>query len=582
MDPGGRTNAGFPRIAAAALSLAILLNLLVHDAGTFAGNMAAAARFLTSVQFLYLAAGSAILLRPALTSRQFLAGIFALSAFYFAHTYWRFLGILGMAGDNICQIAYFNILTRPELTGSIGASYPKPGQMLLLGLVNRLSAAGGEWVFKLFISLAMSACVTTLAAVSAGFATRTAGIATFLVAIWAFLPEFISGNYPIYLIPALFGGILLYFGPPARRSAGRLLLASTLLFHIQAIGVLAILWLVLLARKDWRELARFTRDCLLSLAIWAAVIYRVQGAFSRFNAGSAAGYLASGPAGDAAGLVGRLLDLIHGIAAQVAGNPHHMLPAVLLLVGIAGVVARGSWVWLSVLAGSAVPDIHVLFLRGELILSRHAAILSAFGCALGIGAIARFAGSAGAGWRSPARAGIAAAACLLAPLADFRTLGTADTLRSQYGEGPIVRVYVEDARLLLKDPELPRAARLMTEDDLLYPVVVLAPDRFGRLSALQEFNVQPESRRRRMLEDADRIWISLNGFHPYYYLAYLASPDWADDPFRRMVLRILETRMPERLYGFRFTPVDANPVRLLLEVAPDPDAAPGPGDVRAR
>lgn len=570
-DTGARFRRNAPLAAAVTLAILVIgLNLLIHDAESLSKNMAAAARFLVSLQFLYLAAGSSILLLPRVSTRQFHAGIFLLAAFYFAQTYWSFLDIMGMAGDNICQVAYFNVLSRLELAGSIGASYPKPGQILLLGLVNRISAFGGAWVFKLFISLVMAACVGTLSAISARFGGRAAGIASLFVSIWAFLPEFIAGSYSIYLIPVLFGGIFLYFGEPARKSLGRALLASSILFHIQAITVLAVLWLLLLAWKEWKELALLSRDCLISLALWFGVIYRVQGDLSRFNAGTAVGYLASGSSGPESALGSRLHYLFQEIASQIAATPHHPLLFVLILIGIVGVAVYGSRVYLSVFSGMVILVLHVLFLQGELTLERHFAIFFAFGCSFGIGSIARFAGSRDVGRATLVRGCVAASACLLVPLADFSMLQTTDTLRSSYGDNYVVRLYVEDARGLLEDPALPRTTRLMTEDDLLYPIVVMAPDRFKRLSALQNFNVQPEDGRRRMLEHVDYVWIELNDHHAFYYLPHLASRDWATDPFRVMVLRILENHGPSSLYGFRFTMVDANQDRLILKVDPEP------------
>src|SRR4051812_15179892 len=42
-------------------------------------------------------------------------------------------------GDNIAQVAYFRVLFRPNLVGSIGASSMKPALILLLGAAHELS-----------------------------------------------------------------------------------------------------------------------------------------------------------------------------------------------------------------------------------------------------------------------------------------------------------------------------------------------------------------------------------------------------------------------------------------------------------
>jgi hypothetical protein len=109
----------------------------------------------------------------------------------------------------------------------------------------------------------------------------------------------------------------------------------------------------------------------------------------------------------------------------------------------------------------------------------------------------------------------------------------------------------------------------MTEDDLLYPLVILTPARFPTLTALQRFNTATIPQRTAILEHTDYIWIVRTGAHQYYYLNYLVEPNWHTDPFRLMIHRIILTNMSQSLYGYRFVPVDNNQERLILRVSPD-------------
>lgn len=567
MDSIPKSRPGAP--LAVAISFAILLaalNLYFYDAGAFLGNLTTAGWFLTTIPFLCLAAGSALLLLPAVTMRQFHAGIFALSTVYFAHTCWRILSIPGMAGDNICQIAYFNILFRPGLAGSIGASFAKPGQMAMLGLLDQISGPLGESAFKIGISLVMSACVLSLSRIACDIGGKPAGIASFFVATWAFLPEFVNGDYPIYLIPVLFVGIRLYCYSPGRKALGRMLIASSILFHIQTAPVLGLFWLRLAAKRDWKELARFSRDCAISFAAWLLLILRVQGAFDRIPCTDAVGYLAT-----PAGLYGGKLDyLVRGGASQLIGSHHHMLLFVLMFAGVLGTVAYGYRKYLFVFSGLVVLVMNVLLFDGGVNLNRNFSIYYAFGCSVGVGAIVRFIRAECRENGIGLRALLASSVVLLLCLVDYSILDTPDRLKAQIGDNRLARTYSLSAKIMLRDPLLKTVSGLMTEDDILCTLVALEPDRFRRLAALQHFNILPEARRIEILDRTDTIWIALNGQHRYYYLDYLFSPEWQADPFRLLVFRIMRTRQPDNLYGFRFSIVDADQERLILRVERTP------------
>jgi hypothetical protein len=131
------------------------------------------------------------------------------------------------------------------------------------------------------------------------------------------------------------------------------------------------------------------------------------------------------------------------------------------------------------------------------------------------------------------------------------------------------RDFIVQAQKLLVEPKIPRTARLLTEDDIIYSLVVLAPDRYPPCTALQYFTVATEAGRRDILARTDYIWIALKDKHEYHmYLTYLPVPQWGADPFRLMIHDILRTHQPGSLYGYRFDLLDHDAERLLLKVAP--------------
>src|SRR5512138_1513411 len=112
-----------------------------------------------SLQVLFLAVAAMVLLKKGLPERTYGLLLYFFSFGYLLLFYGTSLRAFSMAGDNICQIAYWKILFHPNLTGSIGASYTKPGQLLILGPLYELSRVFGESAFRIGICLIMAACI---------------------------------------------------------------------------------------------------------------------------------------------------------------------------------------------------------------------------------------------------------------------------------------------------------------------------------------------------------------------------------------------------------------------------------------
>jgi len=112
-----------------------------------------------SLQLLFLAGAAMIVLKKGLPEKTYSFLLYLVSFGYLLLFYGRSLRSFSMAGDNICQIAYWKILFHPNLTGSIGASYTKPGQLLILGPLFELSRVFGDSAFRIGICLVMAACI---------------------------------------------------------------------------------------------------------------------------------------------------------------------------------------------------------------------------------------------------------------------------------------------------------------------------------------------------------------------------------------------------------------------------------------
>lgn len=513
---------------------------------------------LFSLQFLFLAVTGALLLREKLSETRFNRILFLTAFAYLFLFHGKFLHVFSMAGDNICQIAYWKILFHPNLAGSIGASYTKPGQMLILGPLYELSRIFGENVFRIGLCLVMAGCVWILARIATDIGGREAGVAALPISIVAFQSEFLAGSYSIFLVPTIFAGLRLYHHPH-RQAWGRMFLALSIQFHIQSAPILAVIWLELLRERRWRELWRFTMAGGISLALWLFIILRVQGSFTRISSsGPAVGYI--GSYGDSFAYRNTTEYLFKAIWSELSESYTYTFLFILITIGIIGIWRGGHGYYLAIFSIPLLLVANVLFLNGTLNISRYFAVFYGFGCSAGIGSLVMFARN-----RSPlmprlARTPFAGLTVLLVLIA------AATTVSSLQFRQPNVPAYVISAHNLLADPFLPAHSRLMTEDDLLYPVVAETTSRFAALAALQRFNTAPPPSRTAMLGNTDYIWIALTGEHQYYYLDYLAIPSWREDPFRRLIAEIITTGTRRSLYGFRFDPVDMNRERLLLRV----------------
>jgi hypothetical protein len=549
--------------------LALLLALW-RDPAFFVGNWNSGLAFFASRHFLFFSLAAAMLAWPRVANRWYEVTLFSLATLYLYLFYGDYLLLMHMSGDSICQVAYWNILFRPELTGALGVAFGKPGQIILLGLLYQFSLLAGHWLFKVGLCLIMAACVWSLAAVATDLGGRVAGVLAFFLSLWAFQADFVFSGSAIYAITAVFAGLRLYFaspdsaGSPRWRWLGRLLLVLAIQFRIEAIAVLAVVGLIHWARREWRQMWLFALWTALSLLFFVGLLYMVQGSLDRLNSGAAVGYvgpvLANGQM-DPALSEDKIQYIIRMVKEDFSNQVYIRFLFILVIAGISGLVFFPRRYYLSVFASLTVIVANVFLLGGTFNLERYCDLIYAFGCAIGSGVLVCYATWALRRRTFMGAVGVAFAILVLLAGFDFARLNVYQQL-DPAGTSEAFASTMD----LLEDDLLPERSRLMTEDDLLAHMLVIAPDRFPAVTSLQYFNVASLARRQEILARTDFIWIDLNGF-PYYYLFHMARQEWLSDPFRQMVQAMLAGQGgEERLYGVRFVPVDISPSRLLLRV----------------
>jgi hypothetical protein len=500
-----------------------------------------------------------------MSERLYSAALFAAAFGYFYIFYGKQQHVLSMPGDNLCQIAYWKILFHSNLIGSIGASYTKPGQLVVLGILNDLTLLLGENVFSVGICLVMAGFVWSLLKVASDIGGRAAAVIAFPAICGVFLLEYMYVSFSIFLVPFVYSGIRYYFYDPKHKPLGRLLLLLSMQFHIQAVALLGTVWCVLIAKREWKELVSYTGLGLLSASLWVAVILKIQGTLERLNSGARVGYVAAFSSFnfhfDPNDKIGYF---IHEIKSGFLENYYYvMFLSVFALIGVAGSIRYGYKQYLYVFSAMLLLFANVVLLGGAFNYDRYCALFYAFGITIGIAVTILFVREIVSKHRLLNSLVALSALISLLMIFDF-------SLLTKYVDAKMqTQQFVVTASNIISDNEIPESTRLMTEDDLLYPLVVMQPERYSHLSALQCFNVASVAERRRILSSTDYIWIAMDGSHGFYYRDYLPFESWVSDPFRLMVDEVLYGQKNGYLYGYRFVPVRIDPEKLILKVEPE-------------
>jgi len=219
--------------------------------------------------------------------------LFLLPFIYFSF-FFPFGDFYDIVGDNICQVAYWKILFHKNLCGSVGASAPKSGLIILLGLSYELS----DFIFsdpvilvKATFSFFIALLIFITGRIAADIGGKPAGIIAALAAAsnYKIIQMFLIGSSGILFLPTLLIGVWLF--SKSRYFWGGAILCLSMTFRIESIAVFAILILcILIMNRHWYAAAIASLSIAATLLFHFTILYVVQGDISRLDAGIAAGY----------------------------------------------------------------------------------------------------------------------------------------------------------------------------------------------------------------------------------------------------------------------------------------------------
>lgn len=505
-----------------------------------------------------------------------------------------------IVGDNIAQVAYFRVLFRSNLIGSIGASSMKPGLILLLGCTHDLSLKlfGSTVLIKLLFAIFAAGLVTIVARIAKDAAGALAGVlaAVYLVTQTPVPGMYTTGSSMIVFLPLLFGGIWLWARGHVRAAA--VVLCFSALIRIEAFAVLA--WLCAseqLLRRDLRAVMFTSTVTALTLVLTALVYYRLQGSVSRFNAGGpAVGYVFS-----------RDPSLAHRLTQSLAytlSASYQTLGLLIVPAAIGIFVNPSRRIYASLLGVPVFLNVYIASASGSAELRYFEFLVPAGACFGAAGLFAavswgRSAFSRAHAYAAAALGGLAVSAFLLgerelaysalltlvsagagvvdelalkrispriAPAALALLLVTAGSVavfRGNWQREVGRATYTQDARRLLSSLKLLRGSRVLTEDDVIYSVIVRDPDFFVHATALQYFNIQDDEVRKEILDATDYVAVS-RGRHSWYYLRNDPYRRGNTDPFRAA----LADEKDATLYGYRLKLVEKSAAWRVFKVQP--------------
>ncbi len=523
-------------------------------------------------------------------------------------------GFEGLIPDNIAQTAYWSLLTRPDLVGSIGSSSPKGGLIVLLGGAHYLSyeVLQSAWPFKAMLALFLAGSLYLIGRIAAEIGGPIAGLLAVLVAAgsrYLTLTFFAGSSNLFFLPPVLLGLLLLSMG---RDRAAVLSLCLAVTIRPEALIIIGlVIALRYLRRGDWRKTIEFAAYGAIALVFFVLLAYWTQGSWDRIGGGQATGYPAFAS-----------LQTVEHMRVTLGQFFSERFVALLLLPALFTVLrvecARAHLYFYSMALAFIVLTVIGFFGMHYRYIAAGQVIIFALGCGglMRIYADLRQPNLHIPGVSTFALAAIVTGLALAVAFWSTRNITTclmmlaipviyllAATANNRSGSGrllfgchvaialfvavaPIASAVkarqafsaslgtqhpaISDAVEFLRDPRVPPGSSLITEDELLNYVLVKRPDFFSQARSIQSFNVMTDTQRQAALSKTQFLYVSKRRNHGWNYLFYFPRATWVTDRFRTGVVEMLRTNQPQSVLGSVLEPIYNSNTRFIASIHPDP------------
>lgn len=535
----------------------------------------------------------------------------ALFAFYLLYPQQGFEGLIP---DNIAQTAYWSLLTRPDLVGSIGSSSPKGGLIVLLGGAHFLSyeVLESAWAFKAMLALFFASTLYLVGRIAADVGGPIAGLLAVLVAAGAtYLSQvfFYASSYLFFLPPVLLGLLLLSMG---RDRAAVLALCLAVTIRPEALVIIGlVIALRCLRRGDWRKTIEFGAYGAIALLFFVLAAYWTQGSWDRIGGGAATGYPAFASFRTVEHmriildeffserfvtllLLPALFTLFRDERARTYLYFFSMTLAFIVLVvidffgmhyryiasGQVIIFALGCGGLMRIYADLRRPDLRMpgvstivlaAIVVGLVLAVAFWSTRSITTCLMMLAFPTAYLLVAMAKRRSGSEALLFGCHVAIAFFVAVAPIASAVKARQVFNASlGTQHPAILDAHEFLRDARVPPGSAVMAEDELLNYVLVKRPDYFARARSIQSFNVMSDTQRREALSEAQFLYVSKRRNHGWNYLFYFPRATWVTDPFRAVVVEMIRTNQPRSILGVVLEPIYNSDTRFIARIRPDP------------
>ena len=504
--------------------------------------------------------------------------IFAIAGLMFFYGFFDKHGLMSFHGDTICQIAFWRVFKWGRYVGELGASQTKPAQVLLFGILSDLGEKAGTLAIRASLSAMAGGIVLILIRLSLCFAETVLGsivrnrvlAISILVGFTAlsFLFPFVQAGDSIigYVFFSLLA-VELWNGKNLSMSAV-LSAGIALLFRIEGAVLVAsfILWALLSKQYKRGMLASVLFVMLMSF--WYFFIIAIQGVPARLDSGNAAGYFSFSGAGETGSFVAGFLYATSAFI-QLISDP---LKVIFYVLGFSGFYfainehrRRG---WLSFLGKPIVllyaPLLVIslnIWLKGGSLQERYVATFLLVGIAIGWIPIQKLISQI----KSASTKKMVAIIAIVVLAGNSLALLQRHFARTIEKNSAQSSYFADDLNLIVNEGIIPPGISLLTEDDILYTIVLAQPNRFPKLKALQSFNILSRAEKNEVLKGVDYIYFSkLARFNNYLF--YLVKPKWRDDDFRKMIEKLDVSKGSERYEDVKLEVISSDQNRIIIKV----------------
>ena len=463
-----------------------------------------------------------------------------------------------LEGDNLCQIAYFKILLKPFLAGSLGASAVKPGVVLLLGGTYNLSTwMLGNAILVWFLVVSLAATFTWFVMQwTAKLGGHFAAWAAFGLLFSTDFPlHFMRGTSQLFFLPILLGGLFLI--PHRKHVYGIALILVAGLFRVEGFFIGGCLLLFFMVRKGINRKECFGLFVFLStlIGLFVGVTAWVQGGLHRFAGGSSVGYTLGNTLLESSTEQGFLL-------FQDLWTKYPV--ALLLLVPSLWLLWRDTdsrtlaWMFL-------VPLFLLLYkaLFAANLVPRYFAFLVPFSLCTGVAGSFRWLCTVFSGRQRALFRGKALFTLCSGTLGAYFFYTQVMTIDFTKAYQPAI----EDGRLAARSPLIPAGQRVLVDDPLLFTWLIDDDTHFTRVLAIQAFAQKNLAEQTEAIASFDYIYLSTGQENrPFSYFNFIPKNREWNDPLRQLIIQTLSTGKPTTFGDVEFHRFHLDEARGIVQI----------------